>query len=683
MQRLLTGPAMMIAVVFILILNLVGCGGGTTGLDADGAGGFGLIAPSEVPRPTSVTMPARTRVGVDHASTLEHNTTAVGPGLAFSPTWDAGHRSSDDISFAIYMFPLGDYSGSTEVILNWDSEPAAGTAWVGLGNHPDDSWDWSAYSSDAGLDYTPAIHQDGFGTLLVAVVMLDEMDRRLDTLRIGLDEPPVADLATDYITGRAPLTITLSGTGSTDAEGALTKYEFDPLGDGNWIDGGTTPEYPYEYTTPGVYYPALRVTDTSNTIAVADAEVYVGWQHSWGGSSYDDGMCVVRDGLENNYVLGLTTNFGQGANEHFIVKYDDQGDAIWQRTFGRVNGDDVNGMAYGWDGNLYVAGSAYDGSYFDPFVYSIATDGTLRWQKVWNTTGDSEAAGVACGGTGRVYLAVNYSPPFPDDDDVLLLCFDATDGTQLWGKVWSGSQNDRVVAITNDNLGNAWLLCQTRSFSLLNAITNTVLVEFDPDGNILYQAAYAIDTETEASAISWDDADSLLYFASMDTVVQLGSSHAINWQTQLTAPGEMAILGIVPLAGGGCYLSGGYYSGTILEGLLMRLDATGGLDYRKAFALDSVHQLFDGMEVLGDLSLVIAGRTENNDGTWTDVSVSDASLAHTMTAVSGTVTDTAVTSVNHDGVLADLPIGTETLDTGGGDADMSIQRFYPLEPGNW
>ena len=79
--------------------------------------------------------------------------------------------------------------------------------------------------------------------------------------------PPTASIVPNVSDGSAPLSVFFDATGSSDPDGAISDYEWDLDGDGLYNEPGDEETYrlsliaSYEYTIPGTYYPALRVTD--------------------------------------------------------------------------------------------------------------------------------------------------------------------------------------------------------------------------------------------------------------------------------------------------------------------------------------------------------------------------------------------------------------------------------------
>lgn len=94
------------------------------------------------------------------------------------------------------------------------------------------------------------------------------------------NEPPVARLAAEVPPGAilAGWSVLLGAWGSSDADGTIVKYEWDPFGNGEFIDTGTVDHLFCQYTVPGEYTPALRVTDdggATSTTSYPAPQVFV------------------------------------------------------------------------------------------------------------------------------------------------------------------------------------------------------------------------------------------------------------------------------------------------------------------------------------------------------------------------------------------------------------------------
>ncbi|MEN8760744.1 MAG: PKD domain-containing protein, partial [Desulfobacterales bacterium] len=103
--------------------------------------------------------------------------------------------------------------------------------------------------------------------------------------------PPLADAGNSVggTVGRAIRAITFDGTGSSDPDGTIAKYDW-YFGDGTIaLDAGPNPTH--SYTRAGKYFVVLTVTDSDGAID-SDATLVDAEQGSGGGG--DSGLCFIN-----------------------------------------------------------------------------------------------------------------------------------------------------------------------------------------------------------------------------------------------------------------------------------------------------------------------------------------------------------------------------------------------------
>src|SRR5258707_1392540 len=92
------------------------------------------------------------------------------------------------------------------------------------------------------------------------------------------------------------------------------------------------------------------------------------WAQSAGGTGQDNVQSISTDAGSNVYVLGYfnspsitfgttsLTNAGGGANDLFIVKYDNSGNVIWAKSAGGTGQEFAYGITTDDSDNVYVTG---------------------------------------------------------------------------------------------------------------------------------------------------------------------------------------------------------------------------------------------------------------------------------------------------------------------------------------
>lgn len=223
------------------------------------------------------------------------------------------------------------------------------------------------------------------------------------------------------------------------------------------------------------------------------------WQKTYGGEGFDAGWAIT-EGHGGGFVLGgVTTSFGAGGMDGYLVKVDDEGKEIWAKTFGGALDETIASVQKTRDGGYFLVGHRVDPNDFvaDPEaagyggfagrsnIYVVKTDG--EGNEIWSHTLESPfnvlaSAGVQSNQGGYFVLAtVVY---FPQAGDDLLLVMLDEDGNEVWRQIWEegglGGQ-----AMIQDSEGN-FIITGIAEFEE-DAGSDFLLLKVDPNGNELWQ----------------------------------------------------------------------------------------------------------------------------------------------------------------------------------------------------
>ncbi|MEX2690472.1 MAG: hypothetical protein Q6351_009160 [Candidatus Njordarchaeum guaymaensis] len=135
----------------------------------------------------------------------------------------------------------------------------------------------------------------------------------------------------------------------------------------------------------------LMTRASGGSLSIANQVVTEIWNVTWGGSNYDRGQSIF---IYNNYVYitGRTDSFGSGNFDVFLLKYDLDGNLVWSRTWGGSNWDEAHGL-FVYGNYICITGStdSFGEGYADVFLLKYDLDGNLIWNVTWGeveTTGD-------------------------------------------------------------------------------------------------------------------------------------------------------------------------------------------------------------------------------------------------------------------------------------------------------
>ena len=191
------------------------------------------------------------------------------------------------------------------------------------------------------------------------------------------------------------------------------------------------------------------------------------WNRTWGGSSGDSGNAVAVDSLDNVYVVGGTSSFGDIYGDMVLVKYNGSGVQQWNRTWGGSDYDNGYGIEVDSSHNIYLVGitDTIPGvGGWDMVLVKYDSSGIWQWTREWGWGDYDEGRGVAIDSSENIYVVGTTNNMFlTRNDDMFLLKYDSS-GVLQWYRTWGGALDDYGKGITIDSLDNIYLGGYTYSF---------------------------------------------------------------------------------------------------------------------------------------------------------------------------------------------------------------------------
>ena len=286
--------------------------------------------------------------------------------------------------------------------------------------------------------------------------------------------------------------------------------------------------------------------------------------HSRGG---DDGERspdeVATDAAGNVFVVGdfagevdlgggVLRSAGPRWADVFVVKYDQDGNHIWSKSFGDEDGDHARAMTLDSSGNLFVAGSFRgtldfgggdltntDDIFSDMFLAKFDGDGNHLWSKSFGSGDGSEHPnGLAVDSAGNVIVVGFFSDSFDFGGGLLTStsAFDAfvakfdPDGNHIWSNRYGeGSGHDYangVVVDGSDNIAVAGSFWDSIDFGggVLNSVEreDAYLTKLDSAGNHVWSRSFGGSGDQEAEDAALDSSDNLVISGRFEQNIDLG-----------------------------------------------------------------------------------------------------------------------------------------------------------------
>lgn len=228
------------------------------------------------------------------------------------------------------------------------------------------------------------------------------------------------------------------------------------------------------------------------------------------GNGSDVANAIATDCMGNVYVTGWSWGIGT-SNDYATIKYDEHGDTLWVRRYNSPgNGtDQAFAMAVDDDGNVYVTGVTGADLYSigDITTVKYDDDGNTLWVRSYDGAGNSrdEAATIAVDKQGNVYVA-GHSYGSGTSADYITIKYDAS-GNQQWVNTYDGPVNniDKAKALGIDGNGNVYVTGVITTF--LNEwgnFSSIATIKYDSAGQQQWVTVYDNMDHDEANALAVD-----------------------------------------------------------------------------------------------------------------------------------------------------------------------------------
>jgi hypothetical protein len=226
------------------------------------------------------------------------------------------------------------------------------------------------------------------------------------------------------------------------------------------------------------------------------------WNRIIGGAPVDEAFRVAIDSGNNVIVAGTTASYGAGNEDAIIVKYDNNGNLQWQRTWGLSATEWCLGLALDTSNNIYITGTTNStgAGQTDIFIAKYNSAGIQQWNQTWGTSVAEgfiyAPSGITLDSAGNAYIA---SCIWPGTSDTCIIKYDAA-GIQQWNitKAYTAA-SDLACDIIVDPFENIYITGQMRYVLLSQfnqagvcvynntwgkSLTSYVAMAYDPAGYV-------------------------------------------------------------------------------------------------------------------------------------------------------------------------------------------------------
>ena len=182
------------------------------------------------------------------------------------------------------------------------------------------------------------------------------------------------------------------------------------------------------------------------------------WNRTWGGMGEERVRTSVLDSENNIYITGTTTSFGL-AGDLFLLKYNPQGELLWERVWGTDHMDEAPNLYAGKTGDIFLSGSTN----FVSFLVRYNKYGEVIWNYTRQNSGSTKGS-LMIKSYSSMYL---FTTIWNDSQDFAIATFNSN-GIICFDSTWGGSQDESISGVCIDSSDSIYIVGNTQSFGMGN-----------------------------------------------------------------------------------------------------------------------------------------------------------------------------------------------------------------------
>lgn len=238
------------------------------------------------------------------------------------------------------------------------------------------------------------------------------------------------------------------------------------------------------------------------------------WNRTWGGSAEESFHDIAYDDEGNIYITGYTASYGAGSDDIIILKYNPEGDSIWNRTWGSTELDRAEAIAVDNESNVYITGytKGFGASINDMVLLKYNSSGDKQWEKVVDVSSGEYERGLGLvidNSSNLIVVGHRDIPGGGGGSEIFITKYNST-GDQQWLQSWG--QGTGYVITGEDIALDKFDFIYVTGYRYHSFQGRRKIVKFNPDGDYVWHISWAWHSDDWGrSTIAIDNASEYIY----------------------------------------------------------------------------------------------------------------------------------------------------------------------------
>lgn len=264
------------------------------------------------------------------------------------------------------------------------------------------------------------------------------------------------------------------------------------------------------------------------------------WEKTYGWNNDEELFTVGECSDGTIQAVGQTWSSGNGLSDAYFLRTDADGELVWEQEYGGAQEDSVAAFVLRKGGMIAVGSSASYGGSIEgsPWALRVASDSTLVWSNTYqvgfsgrfNDVARTRGAVVAVG-------EVQIAPELIETDSAvqhILVMKIRDDGTELWQKTYLFGYNPEARAVAAMSNGG-FVVAGSTSKEPGGGNRNGLLLRLASNGSLLWHKTYGTTAHDEFTDVAKTRNGS---FVAVGTTYSYGADSGDIWIHGVTKKGK-------------------------------------------------------------------------------------------------------------------------------------------------